>query len=371
MFCRVVDNFGDIGICWRLGRQLAHEHGINVRLWLDDEDALTKLRGQKGRLPWEPEELRVLPWQLATEVASPGAVVIEAFACEPPGGFVEKMTHQNNAPLWINLEYLSAEDWIETCHGLPSPHPRLPLRKFFYFPGFTERSGGLIRETGLLARRNAFQTDPEGREAWWRTLGGDDPWAGRFSVSLFSYEIEGLPEWLERLAGGQRPVRLLVPEGRVLPALLQWFGQPLARPGDALERGSLRCHLLPFMTQPEYDRLLWACDLNVVRGEDSFQRAQWAGRPMVWHVYRQEEETHLVKLDAFLQRYLADTDPALATAVATLQRAWNRGFSIAAAWTALEPSLVAWRRQATCWADRLAEQSDLAGRLVKFSKSAV
>ncbi len=36
IFCAVVDNYGDIGVCWRLARQLAHEHGMTVRLWVDD-----------------------------------------------------------------------------------------------------------------------------------------------------------------------------------------------------------------------------------------------------------------------------------------------------------------------------------------------
>ena len=36
LFCRVVDNYGDIGVCWRLARQLDTEHDCKVRLIVDD-----------------------------------------------------------------------------------------------------------------------------------------------------------------------------------------------------------------------------------------------------------------------------------------------------------------------------------------------
>ncbi|MBY0444112.1 MAG: elongation factor P maturation arginine rhamnosyltransferase EarP, partial [Burkholderiales bacterium] len=35
IFCRVIDNYGDIGVCWRLARQLSFEHGFAVRLMVD------------------------------------------------------------------------------------------------------------------------------------------------------------------------------------------------------------------------------------------------------------------------------------------------------------------------------------------------
>ena len=36
IFCSVVDNYGDIGVCWRLARQLSSELEQSVRLWVDD-----------------------------------------------------------------------------------------------------------------------------------------------------------------------------------------------------------------------------------------------------------------------------------------------------------------------------------------------
>ena len=39
VFVRVIDNYGDVGVCWRLACGLA-ARGEQVRLWLDDLTAL-------------------------------------------------------------------------------------------------------------------------------------------------------------------------------------------------------------------------------------------------------------------------------------------------------------------------------------------
>ncbi len=36
IFCSVVDNYGDIGVTWRLARQLVEEFAQRVCLWVDD-----------------------------------------------------------------------------------------------------------------------------------------------------------------------------------------------------------------------------------------------------------------------------------------------------------------------------------------------
>lgn len=43
IFCSVVDNYGDIGVTWRLARQLAAEHDLDVRLWVDDLAAFVRV----------------------------------------------------------------------------------------------------------------------------------------------------------------------------------------------------------------------------------------------------------------------------------------------------------------------------------------
>jgi len=79
----------------------------------------------------------------------------------------------------------------------------------------------------------------------------------------------------------------------------------------------LTIHTLPRLSQVEFDHLLWACDLNGVRGEDSLVRALWAGKPLVWHIYPQDDDAHLAKLDAFLDWLGADATLRAA------HHAWN------------------------------------------------
>src|SRR5690606_4716652 len=120
----------------------------------------------------------------------------------------------------------------------------------------------------------------------------------------------GLAGWLDVLAKDGRATHLLVPEGRILGDAQRWLGVTSLSAGDIQVRGALTVQVIAFMRQEQYDHLLWCCEFNAVRGEDSFVRAQWAGRPLLWHIYRQDEDIHLDKLDAFLELYTAALSPA-------------------------------------------------------------
>ncbi len=322
LFCRVIDNHGDVGVCWRLAADLA-ARGETVRLWIDDASALAWMA------PDGAAGVEVVPWPAGSVDVASGAVVIEAFGCELPPAFIARMTP---ATVWINLEYLSAEPFVERSHGLPSPQ-RNGLRKWFFYPGFTPRTGGLIREPGLAQRRAG---------AWPAAQ------AGERVISLFCYEQPALPALLDELA--QQPTLLLATPGHAARQVSALLGEPL-------RRGALRAQLLPALTQRGYDDLLWSCDLNFVRGEDSFVRAQWAGKPFVWQIYPQADGADRIKLDAFLARFLAGADPGWAGPF----HAWNGP----AAWQPL-PELAAWRGHCERWRTELAAQSDLTTRLLRF-----
>ena len=383
IFCNVIDNFGDIGVCWRLARQLVAEHQRQVRLWVDDLASfrplcpdldphldIQVLRGVEVRRWTTP-----LPALATTDIAD---VVVEAFACELPESYLAVMAArpEQDRPVWINLEYLSAETWVGGCHGLASPHPRLPLKKHFFFPGFapfTPNSGGLLREARLLEQRNAWQGDPA---AAWARLGLPQAQPGEISISLFCYENPALPALLNAWTASAAPVRCLVPQGRALVQTAASLGEPPLRPGAAVRQGNLTLHALPFVRQEEYDHLLWTCDLNFVRGEDSFVRALWAARPLVWHIYPQAEDAHLPKLSAFLDLYCANLPPAEAAAIRAFWQAWNRsdhdntcGREVSAAWPAFFRQLPQLSAHATRWSERLASQTDLASKLVFFCEN--
>ncbi|MEK8029603.1 elongation factor P maturation arginine rhamnosyltransferase EarP [Ideonella sp. DXS29W] len=346
LFCRVVDNFGDIGVCWRLAADLA-SRGHRVRLWVDDATALAWLAPQG--LPG----IEVIHWSSDCPILEPGDVVVEAFGCDPPEAFVRAMasrTAPSRPPVWINLEYLSAEDYVERSHRLPSPQfngPGAGLTKWFFYPGFTSATGGLLREPGLLARQARFDA-----KAWLAGLGVERR-PGERLVSLFCYAAAPVASWLERL--GDIPTLLLATPGHAarLTKAAQAQGVP----------GTCRIRALPWLSQPDYDHLLWACDLNVVRGEDSFVRAQWAGRPFVWNIYPQDDGAHIVKLDAFLDRYLAAAAVPLAGPVRAWMHAWNAADPVL---PASLPDLARWQGHSVAWRDTLLGQTDLCTQLLEF-----
>ncbi len=340
IFCRVVDNHGDLGVCWRLACQLAR-HATAVRLYTDDASALAWMapEGEPG--------VAVLPWEAAQAPGYAAAdAVVEAFGCALEEAVLQSLAwrHASRRPAaWINLEYLSAEPWVERCHGLRSPvstGPAAGLTKHFFYPGFTPATGGLLREPGLAAHRDAFD-----RAAWLRARG--ITWHGEPLVSLFCYEPAALPELLQQAAA--RGMHVLVTPGRAAAAVAA-AGAP---PGLRLTR-------LPALPQAGFDELLWSCDLNCVRGEDSLVRALWAGRPFAWNIYPQDDGAHRDKLLAFL-----DWMQAPAT-LRSFSLAWNR--LTAGPLPALDAAtLQDWGASATHARARAWKHADLCSQLMAFA----
>ncbi len=346
IFCKVIDNHGDIGVCWRLAAQLG-ARGEAVRLWVDDASALTWMapRGATG--------VEVKDWALATNPAvEPGHVVIETFGCELEPQFQAAMARRRAAPAWINLEYLTAEPFAERSHGLPSPifsGPAAGLTKHFFFPGFTPSTGGLLREADLEAQQQRF--DPQ---RWLESI-GVQPVPNARKVSLFCYEPRQLTALLEHFAADATPTQLLVTAGRTHDAARSCIEDLNATSAQWNADGNLSIEWLPLLTQPDFDHLLWSCDLNFVRGEDSLVRALWAGKPFIWHIYPQDDEAHRAKLEAFLDWLEAPQ----------CLRRFHRG------WNELDSSLstidlTAWERRSEAARNRLMTQEDLVTQLLRF-----
>lgn len=343
IFCKVIDNFGDIAICWRLACQLA-QRGARVRLWADDPSALAWLA------PDGCEGVAVVPWSDPTAVARAAAeaapdVLIEAFGCDPAPEVLARFA-SSGGRAWINLEYLSAEPYVERLHRLPSPVFRgrgEGLIKHFFYPGFTPGTGGLLREDDLPARQAAFD-----RNEWLAARGL--PSQGERLVSLFCYEPPALAQLLEHLAAAPTPQRLLVTAGRATAAVQAAWPTP---------GGALSVSFLPLMSQRDYDELLWACDFNFVRGEDSVIRALWAGRPFAWQIYPQDDDVHHVKLEAFLDAM--DAPPAWRG----FHRAWNGVGDAPLVWPDASAQ-DAWAAAAQRARSLLLAQDDLATQLARF-----
>jgi uncharacterized repeat protein (TIGR03837 family) len=369
IFCIVVDNFGDIGVTWRLARQLVSEHSVAVCLWVDDLRAFERLCPDIDinlSQQWQ-QGVEVRQWPTDWQPVAAADVVIAAFACQLPTDYMDAMASRAIPPLWLNLDYLSAEDWVVGCHGLPSVKYK-SVQKFFFFPGFQKGTGGLLREKGLLERRRQFQQNPDAQRQFLQGLGVDRAQDAQL-ISLFAYENTGLATWLDTMAADSRPTHLLVPEGRILGDVGRWLGIDGLVAGDVQVRDALTVQVLPFVRQDQYDLLLWCCDFNAVRGEDSFVRAQWAGRPLLWHIYRQDEDIHLDKLEAFLTLYTTGLSEAASEAISGLWRAWNAGEPMADHWQSTRKQWPELKKHAEAWCLEQALQDDLATALVQFYRN--
>jgi len=346
LYCRVVDNYGDVGVAWRLASDLARR-GESVRLAVDDRSAVAWLA------PDGAPGVEIVAWD--DPAMRPPEVVVELFGCGLPDHATGGTTARE--PVVVNLEHLSAETYVERSHGLPSPRLTAagqPFTTWYFYPGFTDATGGLLREPGLLERCRAG--------------GGTDrlPALGLAAraeerlVSLFCYRNDAVAALLDSLAA--TPTLLLLTPG---PA----SDQVGAELGPTLARGALRALRLPYLTQRDFDRLLGMCQLNFVRGEDSFVRAIWAGAPFVWQAYPQADGAHHAKVEAFLDRYLAGAPIDLATRLRALFRRWNAGGIEAIEGVPATGADEAWARHARQWRDSLSGQPDLVTRLLGFVAS--
>jgi uncharacterized repeat protein (TIGR03837 family) len=335
IFCRVIDNFGDIGVCWRLSADLA-ARGQQVRLWVDDASALEWMAPAALQDEWAG--IQVLAWAQShnPEFLSkipPADVWIEGFGCDIATELVAHYAQSTGIPAWINLEYLSAESWVERCHGLPSHSG-----KYFFYPGFTAKTGGLLRELDYPFHESQEPISPNPER----------------TISLFCYEPAALSAFLSALDALSTPTQLLVTHGRATAAV-----QALSAQTEKWER--VRIQYLPPMTQREYDALLRRCDFNCVRGEDSLVRAIWAGKPFVWQIYPQDDDAHIDKLNAFLDTINAS--PSLRA----LHHAWNI-WNVGTPLPPLDDESVweTWSADALRARDKLRAMDDLTTQLLGF-----
>jgi uncharacterized repeat protein (TIGR03837 family) len=356
IFCKVVDNFGDVGVAYRFARQLAHERGFAVRLIVDRLEVVKKFVPALD--PALPSQfcggMTFLSWSdvsLPTTYEKPADVVVETFGCSLPTFVMELMKGADTR--WIDLEYLSAESWVPRFHAIPSPEPQTGLDRTLFFPGFTPNTGGLIREADLLKQRDAFQLD-QAQQNMWRQAHALPAIAGDcVDISLFCYPSAPISLLAESLAQSDRPIRVFLTEG--IPPETEQIISAIAP--------EVLLYKLAFLPQPDFDRLLWTCSLNFVRGEDSFVRAIWAGRPFIWNIYPQEKDAHLIKLRAFLDIY---TDNVTFSARASLEKLlflWNEGGSEKFDLCAMIPDLAS---EARAFTDQLAAHADLVSTMVAF-----
>ena len=350
IFCQIVDNYGDAGICWRLARSLSSLHGQQVRIFCDDLPTLNLLAS--GSTEALTHKIDLQPWEASHNNARHSVqtpdVVIEAFGCKLPERYLAGLFIAPIKPIIINLEYLSAEPWIIEFHGKASPQAH-GIPKYFFFPGFQDDVGGLLLDPIPPEGSKVAHLIPKSLKSVWLKL---RPKAKR--ISIFCYPGAPLQKWLENLASAGENIDILLAHGHV---------ELLTICGDKTIDLPTNIQLIPipFVSQDEYDWILSQCDFNIVRGEDSFIRAQLAGKPFIWHIYPQEDQAHEVKLAAFLDLYLENTSQELRLATIAAMT-----WAMPSEWF---KSLDPWNDHAKDWrAQILKKQADggLAARLLHF-----
>lgn len=358
LFCTVIDNFGDIGVSWRLAQELRRRLGAEVWLWLDDLAALRQIvPAAPAVLPALCQGIRLSAWREGASAdltaAPPPDVMVETFACALPPEVLAVI--RNRRPLWLNWEYLSAEDWAVRTHAMPSAQAD-GSRKYFWQMGFTESSGGLLREADYRERQRRFAAEQPPREE------------GSLNIYLFGYASPLWADWCDTWRAGGRRITLHVAGAPVCDSL----NLSAPNPQNTCS-GSLNIIRAPFVPQEDFDRALWAADILFVRGEDSFVRAQYAGKPFFWHIYPQAEMAHLDKLDAFWRLYWqrVPASERLKTVHTALSYELNGAHELSAAeraehWQTLLDALPEWQTAAEAWRDDLFAQSDAVSRLAEF-----
>lgn len=280
IFCEVIDNYGDVGVAYRLARELKRIYpNKELRFIINQTEELNLIK--------KNDDIIVINYKDVDKIEQPADLVIETFACNIPEIYMDKAL--KTSKLMINLEYFSSEDWVDDFH-LQESFLGGNLKKYFFIPGLSEKSGGIILDKEFLDRKNKVQ---ENREYYLKQFNIDENYD--LIISVFSYE-KNFDNFLKTLQKLDKKVLLLLLSEKTQKNFIKYFDN-----NDYYDK--IKAVKLPFFTYDKYEKLLALCDINLVRGEDSFVRALLLAKPFLWHIYPQDENAHIIKLESFLEKY--------------------------------------------------------------------
>ena len=283
IFCQVIDNYGDVGVAYRLAREFKRVYpNKKLRFVINQIEELNLIR--------KSEDIEIILYKDISKIENSADLIIESFGCEIPKKYMDKAL--KNSKLIINLEYFSAEKWVDDFH-LQESFLGGNLKKYFFIPGLSEKSGGILLDNEFLERKKKVEANKE-------------YYLEKFEIkekydligSIFSYEknFDSLIEELKKL---DKKIILLILSEKTQKNFIKYFDN-----GNNYDK--IKFVKLPFFTYDKYEELLALCDFNLVRGEDSFVRALLLGKPFLWHIYPQDENTHIKKLESFLEKYCSN-----------------------------------------------------------------
>ncbi|MDR2578657.1 MAG: elongation factor P maturation arginine rhamnosyltransferase EarP [Chitinispirillales bacterium] len=309
IFCHCIDNFGDAGVAYRFAAEFkAANAECRVRVFIDELQVLSEIADEIDAA----KDVQVCggityvnTLSLDRElIASLGVaeVMVEIFACHIPEPLLEIAYERSR--LIINLEYFSAEEWVEGYHLKESLLGRGAVRKFFFMQGVREGTGGIIINSALKKLRDStggidqLKVINDTVSPFGITVSPDD---NTLTGTVFTYE-RGFDTLLADLAALKHPVILLIfgaKSQRGMSATLARLG--VNGPYQHSIYKNIRLLYTPFIAQHAYDTLLCCTDFNIVRGEDSLARALLSGKPFIWNAYIQDEKYQRVKVEALLK----------------------------------------------------------------------
>ena len=303
IFCEIIDNFGDIGVVYRISKELKKIfQNVRIRIVLNRLEEFKAINKKVKDTDYqEIDGLICVPEKYVKEnIETFGVsdVFIEAFGCNVPEEYVKQA--KENSKLWINLEYLSGEKWIEDFHLCESLIDSKTLKKIFFMPGFSEKSGGVIIDSGFLER---MKFGKENRDEVFKKYFKDFDLKDKFIGTVFSYE-KNFENLLETLKNYEKETILLLMGEKTQKSFSEILKKNLTEDyGNIVKYGKITMIYSDFFSQEEYEEIISASDFNFTRGEDSFVRGIILGKPFMWHIYLQEEKAHMDKIKAFTERF--------------------------------------------------------------------
>ena len=280
IFCEVIDNYGDVGVAYRLVREFKRIYPHKrLRFFINKTEEINLIK--------KSNDIEIIAYKDIFKVENSADLIIETFACEIPKEYMDKALRSSK--LIINLEYFSAEDWVDDFH-LQESFLGGSLKKYFFIPGLSKKSGGILLDNEFLERKKQVE---ENREYYLEKFKIKEKYD--LIGSVFSYEknFDSLINELKKL---DKKVLLLILSEKTQKNFIKYFD-------NSNNYDKIKAVKLPFFTYDKYEELLSLCDFNLVRGEDSFVRALLLGKPFLWHIYPQEENIHIQKLNSFLEKY--------------------------------------------------------------------
>ena len=303
IFCEIIDNFGDIGVVYRISKELKKIfQNVRIRMVLNRLEEFKAINKKVKDIDFqEIDGLICVTEKYVKENAETfgtADVFIEAFGCNVPEEYIKRA--KENSKLWINLEYLSGEKWIEDFHLCESLIDSKTLKKIFYMPGFSEKSGGVIIDSGFLERKEYGKNNREKvLKKYFSHMDIKDKLIG----TVFSYE-KNFDNLLEVLKDYERETLLILMGEKTQKSFSEILQKKLIENfGKIVKYGKITMMYADFLSQEEYEEVISAADFNFTRGEDSFVRGILLEKPFMWHIYLQEEKAHMDKIKAFTERF--------------------------------------------------------------------